>query len=725
MTEKYISSLSNQELQIIAKQSGILICKYNIKTKVMERFYNSSEQRFGVPQRQENMPNSAIESNYISDDTKDAYRQFFNEMDNGNPTGILDVKLKNAKGGYSWYRARYSLIYAEDGSCKHSLITFFDNSKTRERELAVEKWHTSLSSTLATSMLYAEINLTQNKIIDIKSNLEDTDKIINIKSLEEFVEIGISGELEKNDCIEYYIFFERQRLIGLFQSNVHEDHFDFSIKNETNEKNWIRATVGMIKYPYSEDIIAIITFTNINTQKKVLENLSHKASHDVLTGILNRDGVSKEISEALEGNYLEKPSALFIIDLDDFKQVNDRLGHQTGDFVLQQVASALNLSMKDFGIAGRLGGDEFIAFYLGEISRNLFDQKAIELLNAMKMNIGNNSSIKISISIGIAFAESKITFENLYRVADIALYTAKKAGKSRYHIINADTNEEQAYISTASGSSLISLNDLIDSSTMGTLIKTKTPYEALVENIPCGVLYIELDDNMKFTYCNDWMYTFTGYTRAESKEIHGENLFSLVHPDDMVILYKEVQRVKDGLNSASVSYRLKHKDGYYKRISLSASVTERREDMLIMYGITTDIDNLTKIRENVNANNKRIESIINSIPGGVCIFEIGDSVNVTYYNNWFFEYSGLTKEETNLNRNNEKFDTLWPEDRPIIAEILKNVRNGEERVNVRYRIIHKDGTPRSIILSGVVIERTENSIVLYAICFDNNEEVAI
>ena len=128
--------------------------------------------------------------------------------------------------------------------------------------------------------------------------------------------------------------------------------------------------------------------------------------------------------------------ALMIIDIDDFKHVNDTLGHVTGDQLISDVALTLRKTFRKTDTISRIGGDEFLVFLPVMTSTEAVEKKAEEFLNAIYGNIEKEGkSVQISCSIGISFfpGDGKDFFD-LYQKADNALYYAKGKGKNRYVI---------------------------------------------------------------------------------------------------------------------------------------------------------------------------------------------------------------------------------------------------------------------------------------------------
>jgi diguanylate cyclase (GGDEF)-like protein len=163
------------------------------------------------------------------------------------------------------------------------------------------------------------------------------------------------------------------------------------------------------------------------------QKFKNEALHDALTGLLNRRG----LEHAIQGNlsYLQRQphsSALFMIDLDHFKRINDKIGHDGGDAVLIAVAEALQQELRQSDVLARYGGEEFIVF-LPQTDRDSAQLAAERLLLAVRTmplsQLGDLSGL--SISVGIAVFDANFDFDCQLRRADHALYRAKARGRDR------------------------------------------------------------------------------------------------------------------------------------------------------------------------------------------------------------------------------------------------------------------------------------------------------
>ncbi len=166
------------------------------------------------------------------------------------------------------------------------------------------------------------------------------------------------------------------------------------------------------------------------------QKLKDEALHDVLTGLLNRRGLVNAIQGSLA--YLQRQqhsAALFMIDLDHFKQINDKLGHEIGDEVLIAVAQALQKELRQSDVLARYGGEEFIVF-LPQTDADSAQLAAERLLLAVRnMQLPQLDGLRhLSISLGIAVFNADFDFDSQLRRADHALYQAKDMGRNRVQL---------------------------------------------------------------------------------------------------------------------------------------------------------------------------------------------------------------------------------------------------------------------------------------------------
>lgn len=189
--------------------------------------------------------------------------------------------------------------------------------------------------------------------------------------------------------------------------------------------------------------------TDINLQKKENEKLLYQAQTDVLTGLYNKATAQLMITDYLKQSSLQnKHQALFIIDIDGFKEVNDHFGHLFGDAVIADLAHCIKNSFRQSDIVGRIGGDEFIVLFKNIANEDVIIKKTQELVRLLQRNYtSNNMSYDVSASIGIVLSPLYGTdFNDLFQKADNALYHVKETGKNNFYFYKIDLQNPQ-YIS--------------------------------------------------------------------------------------------------------------------------------------------------------------------------------------------------------------------------------------------------------------------------------------
>ncbi|MGL5258588.1 MAG: GGDEF domain-containing protein [Lachnospiraceae bacterium] len=213
---------------------------------------------------------------------------------------------------------------------------------------------------------------------------------------------------------------------------------------------WAKAAANLYEDNSSGDIYAFVYVKDIHEEKILEIELKKKAERDSLTNLYNKGTTEKLISDFVSVRS-KRPhkGVLFIIDVDNYKMINDLLGHSFGDEVLCELSENLKNIFRSSpeesdsreDIVGRVGGDEFMIFMKNTTNRNLIIKKAERICKSFNKTYKTNNHTKITISssIGIAiFPDHGTTFEDLYKRADIALYLSKGKGKNIYSLYNGE-----------------------------------------------------------------------------------------------------------------------------------------------------------------------------------------------------------------------------------------------------------------------------------------------
>lgn len=185
----------------------------------------------------------------------------------------------------------------------------------------------------------------------------------------------------------------------------------------------------------------IVVVSDIDRRKRESIALRKQAEHDLLTGLLNRVTATERINRMLAQSRKGERHAFFVIDIDNFKNINDHLGHLKGDELIVETATRIRRLFREKDIVARVGGDEFVVFLRRIISAEMVVNKAENIGEAFRGS-RDSGCVGLSCSIGISFYPfDGASYEELFRKADVAMYAAKNSGKNSFRIYSREIGE--------------------------------------------------------------------------------------------------------------------------------------------------------------------------------------------------------------------------------------------------------------------------------------------
>ena len=205
-------------------------------------------------------------------------------------------------------------------------------------------------------------------------------------------------------------------------------------KDETESKGFAIGALDFIRKPFRADVL-LRRVSNILKTVEQIKGLRMAAVTDPMTGLLNKASSQEEIGLVCR----RASGALMMIDLDNFKPVNDIYGHDMGDKILIRFSEIIRSAIRSTDLAGRMGGDEFIVFCENISDEDVIAEKSRwineQLLLSAREFMGEDMTIPLGTSIGCAFAPDEGNdFETLFKKADKALYEVKHNGKHGYKV---------------------------------------------------------------------------------------------------------------------------------------------------------------------------------------------------------------------------------------------------------------------------------------------------
>lgn len=294
--------------------------------------------------------------------------------------------------------------------------------------------------------------------------------------------------------------------------------------HEGEEPRWVRYEEHLMNAASGGAPTAFLYLTDIDRERRATQRLEDAAARDSMTGLLNHDTLLRRAGRYLGAEGGGGMHALYFIDLDNFKQINDTFGHQYGDLVLTDVAGAISGAFRASDLVGRVGGDEFMVLMKNADAPGLIARKAAELCQALQFTCtANNQTIHLSASIGVAvWRAGDKTLEQLYAEADSAVYAAKQAGRSRVRIsgggADAAASEESGRGEEGAG---------------------PVQLRSLLEYMDGGLVLLEIGAQIRQLYVSPSFCRLLGCDPAAAGSLQS---CVRIHPDDQPALAEALRR---------------------------------------------------------------------------------------------------------------------------------------------------------------------------------------
>ena len=350
-------------------------------------------------------------------------------MARGAPSVGVDLRIRTKAGGYRWMEARARPVLDDDG----------------EIVAVVGGWRDVDAYRRARSALAASESLLQTAVRSAAVGMALTDLhgaflLVNpaLSRLLGYDEAWLLAH-EVGDVVDpdvtSTVLVARQSLID-HDIEAYED--ELPLRRVDGEQVWARVSAVMIRGENDEVLSILVQMADVTAEHQAQQQLSYQAFHDALTGLRNRawilDVLAVDLAEARRNG---TRVGVFFIDLDNFKLVNDSLGHAAGDEVLTAVAGRLESSLRPGDRVGRFGGDEFVVVVPHVHALRDIELVAERISDAIAQELTvQGHRIVPTASMGIALSSRSSTASSLLRDTDSALFRAKDAGRARWHFFD-------------------------------------------------------------------------------------------------------------------------------------------------------------------------------------------------------------------------------------------------------------------------------------------------
>ncbi len=283
----------------------------------------------------------------------------------------------------------------------------------------------------------------------VLTNVNPAMAVLFGRNREDFEDRPLTDFLPEKECEEFAACLKR-----LSDGQYGRVFHDCRLERPDGREVWVKMTLTLSRENQDRRRNLILLIEDVTALRASQEKLLYEASHDALTGLLNRGTVLRRLEEYIHLSLRQgQPLSFCMADLDNFKLVNDRHGHQSGDQVLRRFAEMLGEILRDTDLAGRYGGEEFCVVFpgttpegAGEAMERLRDRLGGEVFRSRDM--GN---FRITATFGIASLEQFNNIRDLIAGADAALYRGKKAGRNRVVLSDKSSKSHRSIRKTVAG----------------------------------------------------------------------------------------------------------------------------------------------------------------------------------------------------------------------------------------------------------------------------------
>lgn len=441
--------ISQERYEIALQQARTALWEYDIKERTIQRI-DAIHGQFSEIFPNEgiicDVPDSLIEQGIVYRDSIEEIESMYAQLKEGLKKVSGQLHMRNMKGEERWVEISCTTIYDETGRAIKAIGISKDITEQKQLEYSYRN-ERELQEAVSTGFLSVfEVNVTKNCVILIDKHAKGKlHKPLSEITYDEILEATLQ-KVHPDTQKRVHNAMNRNTLLTEYAKGARELTIEYQ-KLVNNTYRWINASVHLLKKEESSDLFARMFLKDIHSQKEKEARLQEEVQIDALTNTFNRKGFIDHVNTLLN----HKPDiqcALMILDIDNFKEVNDTFGHLYGDAVLSETAKKIQQYCREDTLIGRLGGDEFIVFF-PQLSNAEAIQHIAERLQQALMNTYTSGShtVRTSISMGIAFYPVHgVTFTELYDKADTAMYHCKKNGKNKWSVYDEKMKRTQQII---------------------------------------------------------------------------------------------------------------------------------------------------------------------------------------------------------------------------------------------------------------------------------------
>ena len=354
----------------------------------------------------------------------------------GDAPVVYEVKALCRDGSIRFTKCTLDMInLPNDEKYFQEVIVDITEEKILERSKELNKYSKSL---MAVFDRICELSLSSNTIMPVSTKYPGKDKLNTVTNCQVYFEHQSEYFVHPDDRHTFLHFTEFQNI----RDTVEKEGYAYCEcrLRDTKDGDYIYSSITILPV---EDDYYLYCVMNIDSRIKqtVLEEenkyLQEKAERDSLTSLLNRAATEDAVQFYLSKCGPESHCAMIVLDIDDFKTINDTYGHLQGDQLLIGISDILQQHTRKTDVVGRFGGDEFVVFLTDTQTDEIVVKKIHDFATEIRgLSEKLDFELPVSVSFGVTMtAKENTSFGEMFYMADKALYMAKRSGKDRYAIL--------------------------------------------------------------------------------------------------------------------------------------------------------------------------------------------------------------------------------------------------------------------------------------------------
>lgn len=433
--------LNEETYRVTAEHSNQCVFTYDSKMQTIH-FMNDKYQDYGIP-------NETVELSWVYDvlkkDNPSAYykaARVVASVADYEPEIERELFLK-INGANRFLRVQLVNLFDDKKQVVRSIGMLEDITEQKESTMMMRREQEFRKSLLTDCLGYMEVDVTEDRVME--NSFSSHEKANRDGSFTEmmvrYAEHKILPEYREK-AIRY---MSSEGILDCFSGKIYDSVFEYQSWNDNGDVFWIVCEIRVKQSEDRDHVIAYLVYRDIDEKKKEQMKLEKEATLDILTGALKRMTAKERIDRIIQTSISDDNCHVFLmLDMDNFKTLNDTLGHMCGDQALIHLVEVAKENCRRDDIICRLGGDEFIIF-LKDVPRNVLHRKIEFLQRQFETTYQkDNIAVTVTASIGAALVPDQgTTFEELYAAADKELYKVKFSNKGSYSIAESASVKEE------------------------------------------------------------------------------------------------------------------------------------------------------------------------------------------------------------------------------------------------------------------------------------------